>query len=213
MPRPKSTDTEATRHAIATVAENLFRTVGYHKTTLADIASRLGMSPPNIYRFFRSKQEINGAICDGLITDFEASWKASISPTGTATANLVAFFLACHRHSRTHFLSNQGVYDMIDAAMDQNWPVMLKHIDRMTIFIQAIIHRGVQQGEFQTCDTRNVAELFLLAANPFIDPRRISRTLRDCDTLGVEEHMESDLRGVVTLLTRGLSPRLPPLVW
>jgi AcrR family transcriptional regulator len=39
MPRPKSTDTEATRQAIAAVAEDLFRTVGYHKTTLADIAS------------------------------------------------------------------------------------------------------------------------------------------------------------------------------
>ena len=62
MPRPKSTDTEATRQAIAAVAEDLFRTVGYHKTTLADIASRLGMSPANIYRFFRSKQEINGVI-------------------------------------------------------------------------------------------------------------------------------------------------------
>ncbi len=213
MPRPKSTDTEATRQAIATVAENLFRTVGYHKTTLADIASRLGMSPPNIYRFFRSKQEINGAICDGLIADFEASWKASISPKATATANLVAFFLACNRHSRAHFLSNQGVYDMVDAAMDQNWPVMLKHIERMTVFVAGIIQRGVQQGEFQACDARNVAELFLLASNPFIDPRRVFRTLQDCAAQGVEEHMESDLRAIVILLARGLSPQLPPLAW
>jgi len=213
MPRPKSTDTEATRQAIAVVAEDLFRTVGYHKTTLADIASRLGMSPANIYRFFRSKQEINGVICNGLIADFETSWKLSIKRKASATANLVAFFVACHRHGRAHFLSNQGVYDMLDAAIDQNWPVMLKHIDRMEVFVAGIVQRGVQQGEFQSCDTRKVAALFLLAVHPFIDPWSVSRNLQDCATLGVEEHMESDLRGVIALLTRGLSPQLPLLTW
>jgi len=213
MPRPKSTDMEATRQAIATMAESLFRTVGYHKTTLADIASRLGMSPANIYRFFRSKQEINGVICDGLIAEFETTWKASIKHKASATENLVAFFVSCHRHCRVHFLSNQGVYDMVEAAINQNWPVMLKHIDRMADFVEAIVRRGVQQGEFQSCDTRNVAALFLLAAHSSIDPRRVSRSLQDCATLGIEEHMESDLRGIITLLTRGLSPQLPPLSW
>jgi len=206
MPRPKSTDTEATRQAIVAVAENLFRTVGYHKTTLADIASRLGMSPANIYRFFRSKQEINGSICDGLIATFETSWKASIKRKASATVNLLAFFVCCHQHGRMHYLSNQGVYDMIEAAIDQDWPVMLKHIARMEVFVAGILQQGVQQGEFQSCDTRKVAALFLLAVHPFLDPRRVFRTLQDCAAQGIEEHMESDLRGIITLLTRGLSP-------
>lgn len=213
MPRPRSTDTEATRQAIATVAEDLFRKVGYHKTTLADIASRLSMSPANIYRFFRSKAEINGVICDRLLAGFEASWKGSITETAPATDNLTAFFLACHRHGRAHFLSNQGVYDMIDAAIEQNWPVMLKHMQRMTAFIGAIVQRGVQQGEFQPCGADQIAALFLLAVHPFLDPRRVARTLQDCAATGEAEHMERDLRRIIALLARGLSPQLPPMAW
>jgi AcrR family transcriptional regulator len=213
MPRPKSTDTEATRQAIADVAENLFRTVGYHKTTLADIASRLNMSPANIYRFFRSKLEINGVICNRLISDYETNWSGILVPTAPALDNLRRFFVACHRHIRANFLSNQGVYDMIDTAIEQNWPVMLEHIQRMTIFIKEIVRTGVNRGEFQGCDTGNVAALFLLSAQPFLDPRCIARTLRDCAFLNTQEHLEHDLRGVITLLARGLSPQLPPLSW
>src|SRR4051794_12252262 len=35
-------------------AERLFRHYGYSKTTVADIARELGMSPANIYRFYAS---------------------------------------------------------------------------------------------------------------------------------------------------------------
>jgi DNA-binding NarL/FixJ family response regulator len=47
-------------------AERLFRQFGYQKTTVADIAAALGMSPANIYRFFASKAAIKDA---GLKTD------------------------------------------------------------------------------------------------------------------------------------------------
>ena len=40
------------------VAERLFREIGYQKTTVADIAKELRMSPANVYRFFDSKKAI-----------------------------------------------------------------------------------------------------------------------------------------------------------
>ena len=33
--------------------------MGYHRTSVADIAAKLGMSPANIYRFFPSRDAIN----------------------------------------------------------------------------------------------------------------------------------------------------------
>ena len=54
---------ETTRAEIVTTAERLFRSLGYQKTAVADIARELGMSPANIYRFFPSKAAINEAIC------------------------------------------------------------------------------------------------------------------------------------------------------
>lgn len=46
-------DTDSEKKAcILATAERLFREIGYLKTTVADIAKTLKMSPANIYRFF-----------------------------------------------------------------------------------------------------------------------------------------------------------------
>ncbi|WP_145963865.1 helix-turn-helix domain-containing protein, partial [Bradyrhizobium algeriense] len=51
-----------TRGRIVATAERLFRQIGYQKTTVADIAKALRMSPANVYRFFDSKKAINEVV-------------------------------------------------------------------------------------------------------------------------------------------------------
>ena len=51
-----------TRERILVVAERLFREIGYQKTTVADIAKELRMSPANVYRFFDSKKAIHEGV-------------------------------------------------------------------------------------------------------------------------------------------------------
>ena len=51
-----------TRERILVVAERLFRQIGYQKTTVADIAKELRMSPANVYRFFDSKKSIHEGV-------------------------------------------------------------------------------------------------------------------------------------------------------
>ena len=57
------------RARILEVAEQHYRRIGYHKTSVADIASELGMSPANVYRFFRSKSAINESICRRVVSE------------------------------------------------------------------------------------------------------------------------------------------------
>ena len=45
-----------TRCRILATAAGYFREIGYQKTTVADIARTLKMSPANVYRFFDSKK-------------------------------------------------------------------------------------------------------------------------------------------------------------
>src|SRR5580765_1026001 len=59
------------RARILDEAERLFRHYGYTKTTVADIARELGMSPANVYRFFQSKAAIHEALVDRLVADVE----------------------------------------------------------------------------------------------------------------------------------------------
>ena len=63
--------TEDTRARIMETAETLFRRLGYAKTTVADIASELDMSPANIYRFFPSKTAIVQAMCQRCLSELE----------------------------------------------------------------------------------------------------------------------------------------------
>jgi Transcriptional regulator len=55
---------DETRERIMIKADELFRQFGFGKTTVADIAAELGMSPANIYKFFSSKEAIIQASAD-----------------------------------------------------------------------------------------------------------------------------------------------------
>ena len=66
----ENTETD-TRERILVVAERLFRQLGYQKTTVADIAKELRMSPANVYRFFDSKKSIIAAVAQRLMGEVE----------------------------------------------------------------------------------------------------------------------------------------------
>src|SRR5258705_10441350 len=58
---------DETRERIMIKADELFRQFGFGKTTVADIAAELGMSPANIYKFFSSKEAIIQASADRIL--------------------------------------------------------------------------------------------------------------------------------------------------
>src|SRR5512145_948844 len=79
---------EETRARIVETAEGLFRRLGFHKTTVADIAAELGMSPANVYRFFPSKDAIVEAICRRFLRELEDESWAIARSRGSAAARL-----------------------------------------------------------------------------------------------------------------------------
>ena len=66
-----------THPMIVDVADRLFGQIGFQKTTIADIAQVLRMSPANIYRFFTSKAEINEAVGRRLLSEIEVAIEQS----------------------------------------------------------------------------------------------------------------------------------------
>src|SRR5688572_17293165 len=73
-----------TRGRIVVTAERFFREIGYQKTTVADIAKALRMSPANVYRFFDSKKAINEAVAERLIGEVEAQLEIIVAGPGPA---------------------------------------------------------------------------------------------------------------------------------
>src|SRR5260370_15493912 len=76
------------RQRMLVVAERLFSQIGYQKTTVADIAKELRMSPANVYRFFDSKKAINEGVARVLMGEVEDVTAAIANKPGPAAARL-----------------------------------------------------------------------------------------------------------------------------
>src|SRR5438477_1485154 len=85
------------RERILVTAERLFREIGYQKTTVADIAKALRMSPANVYRFFDSKKSINAGVARRLMEQVETAAKAIARERGSATKRLRRLLATVHR--------------------------------------------------------------------------------------------------------------------
>src|SRR5437868_14331950 len=77
-----------TRERILVVAERLFRQMGYQKTTVADIAKELRMSPANVYRFFDSKKAIHEGVARALMGEVEVEAHRVVKTPGPAAVRL-----------------------------------------------------------------------------------------------------------------------------
>src|SRR5262249_55766016 len=95
------------RARILTTAERLFREIGYQKTTVADIARELRMSPANVYRFFDSKKSINAGVAKRLMGEVEeAAGKIAGGKTGAATERLRQLLTTIHRMNSDRYVAD-----------------------------------------------------------------------------------------------------------
>ena len=102
MNRPVRTgkDSDEARGRILEAAEEQFRRVGYHRTSVADIAAQLGMSPANIYRFFPSRDAINESICGRVVNEVADVASAIARTNSPATEKLGQLLAALHHHNK-----------------------------------------------------------------------------------------------------------------
>ena len=155
------TKPDDTRARILETAEALFRRLGFAKTTVADIASELRMSPANVYRFFPSKNAIVEAICQRCLAEVEAkAWAVARAkgPAGPRLERLILEILAYHKEN---LLTEQRVNDMVLAAIELSWNAIRAHKDVMRTVVEVILRDGIEAGEFEQVEPRDTAELIL----------------------------------------------------
>jgi AcrR family transcriptional regulator len=138
----------STRAAIIDSAERLFRTLGYQKTTVADIARELRMSPANVYRFFPSKAAINEAICARLLARLDEAVLSVAHGPGSPAERLRAVFRLLQEQTRAMFFEQRRMHDMVAAALEENWPIVAEHICVIDGAFRHIIVEGQTQGVF-----------------------------------------------------------------
>jgi AcrR family transcriptional regulator len=162
---------------ILDAAEALFRHYGYSKTNVADIARDLGMSPANIYRFFASKTEIHQAICGRMLgASYQQALDISRLPI-SAEDRLRQFLHAQHQLIVTAMLDHEKVHEMVIVAIERDWHVIEKHIDRMNNVVEEIIKQGIAAGEFAVQDPAITARCFCAATVNMCHPQMVAQCL------------------------------------
>ena len=134
------------------VAERLFREIGYQKTTVADIAKVLRMSPANVYRFFDSKKAIHEGVARAMMGEVEDAAEAIAAGRGSAASRLRELVTAIHRMNSERYVGDSKLHEMVEIAMEESWEVCVAHMQRLTETIARVIAEGVASGEFEAPD-------------------------------------------------------------
>ncbi|HUZ91510.1 MAG TPA: TetR family transcriptional regulator [Methylocella sp.] len=170
-----------THKLIVEVAERLFRQIGFQKTTVADIARELHMSPANVYRFFAAKSEINEAVCMDLLGKIEAEAEKIAASRSTATQRIRNLIGSVEKTHHKQYMFDRKLHDLIEAAIAENWAIMRRHNERMASILEQIIASGMASGEFPLGDAALAARLVNTACLRFSHPRLIVEFEQDTE--------------------------------
>jgi AcrR family transcriptional regulator len=198
LPKTKPDDT---RDRIMDVADRLFRQMGFAKTTVADIAAELDMSPANVYRFFASKNAIVEAICRRCLSELdERAWEIARS-RGSAAARLERLILEILAYHKDNLLTDKRVNDIVLVAIEDSWDAIQAHKEIIRNVVELILRDGIAAGEFEKVDPAETSELLMRSLVAFVHPVLISQCLSD------EEDVEAQAKAGIRFSLRAITPR------
>jgi AcrR family transcriptional regulator len=163
------------RDRILVVAERLFREIGYQKTTVADIAKVLRMSPANVYRFFDSKKSINEGVAKRLMGEVEDAAQVIVAAREPAARRLRELLTSIHRMNCERYVGDSKLHEMVAIAMEQSWNVCVAHMEKITCSIGTVIAEGAASGEFHAPDVPLAAMSTCTAMLRFFHPQMIAQ--------------------------------------
>jgi AcrR family transcriptional regulator len=164
-----------TRERILVVAERLFREIGYQKTTVADIAKVLRMSPANVYRFFDSKKAIHEGVARGLMGEVEEEAQRIADTPGPAAPRLRELMKTVHRMNSERYVGDSKLHEMVAIAMEEDWDVCVAHIQLITQTMGSVIAQGMASGEFAVRDLEEAALCCCTGMLRFFHPQMIAQ--------------------------------------
>ena len=164
-----------TRERILVVAERLFRQIGYQKTTVADIAKELRMSPANVYRFFDSKKAIHEGVARDLMGEVEIEAQRIADRPGPAAPRLREMMKTIHRMNTERYVGDSKLHEMVEIAMQEDWDVCVVHMECIASTLGLVIAQGAASGEFEAPDLLLASLCACTAMMRFFHPQMIAQ--------------------------------------
>jgi AcrR family transcriptional regulator len=159
-----------TKCRIVEAAEQLFKQIGFQKTTVADIAKKLGMSSANIYRFFDSKKAINESVALRLTSEVEEACRKIAAQDSSASDKLQKILRTIHTLNKERFVQDVRMHEMVTAAMRDSWPIVAQHLSNIDHIVGDVLRQGIASGEFASSDVEITARCICTSMMRFSHP-------------------------------------------
>ncbi|WP_425833956.1 TetR family transcriptional regulator [Streptomyces fractus] len=185
-----------TPERILAATEDVLRRHGPAKATVVDVARALGVSHGSVYRHFRTKAELRGAVTKRWL-DRTTARLAEVVAADEPAADKLRHWLATLFEAKRHKAGDDPeLFATYSVLTDEQGGVVDAHISELTAQLTSILQQGVDAGEFEADDLAATSRAVFEATAHFHDPVYAGEWSRE----GAREAFDA----VVSLVLRGL---------
>ena len=195
MPRPE-TDIAATRSRIIAAADQMIQDKGAISFTMTDLATAVGMSPSNLYRFFENKDALAEAMAGEWFADLEIIMEELVSANIPVEEKLYQFFARRLVVKRARFEDDPGLFESYMELGDEHFEVIKGYVDLADHYMATILAEAMEKGYFKGLELDSVVSLVNTMMQPFCNPKLMMQMMH----LATEER----LRIVTNTILNGL---------
>jgi AcrR family transcriptional regulator len=200
VPVQTLTDAREVRRQILDAAEQRFRTYGYRKTTMAEIAEDTRMSAANLYRYFESKEDIAASCAQRCLGErLELLREVIRAPGLQASERLERFVLTMLRYTYEQTHHQRKINELVESIALERPAIAHQKNEAERALIAEILAQGNASGELDVLDIIATAQVVHASLALFSEPVFMP--------LYSLEELEQSARGVASLLVRGLGRR------
>ena len=140
---------EEVRESILQAAQGLFARFGPIKTSVADIARELGMSPANIYNFFPSRDAILEAVGERHLATVRQRVEREIARIPDPWRKIETMFLITARSIRDHLQNEKDILQLQAITRRNKWQFVESYHAFTLQTIQRLLQEGIDKGRFR----------------------------------------------------------------
>jgi len=189
--------TEEISTRILDAAEARFRTYGFGKTTMAEIASDIDMSTANLYRYYENKLAIGSAMAGRCFCTRADILTEIVQRSGLSESErLKIFVLAMLEYEYGQFDNEPKLLELVDVIVKKRPDLVQGEAERNKQLVAEILKQGRESGEFAFENAEETASYVLAAVVKFSSPFFLS--------MYPIEELQRLAKGVTELILNGL---------
>ena len=174
---------------------------GYDKTTMAEIASDVGISVGTLYLEFDSKEDILAGLMEETTRLFEETFREIASSDRPAAERLREVLLSRVALSDRCCRAGAHAGEVLLAGADRCQRKSREKETRYLELLESLVAQGAEAGEFDVADPAATARTLREALSVYLPPQSQSRSSEEV-LRGAEDLVNLLIRGLMATLQR-----------